>query len=123
MTKFGISENSLGNVHVVDKTVFNRYNYTIMNKSTIQVPIDNNLRINAESVASSLGFSSLQEIIRVFITQLANKTISINLVNKTPDEILTEKQESVLIKKLEQLKKGKIFTARSAEEMFNQLGI
>lgn len=94
-----------------------------MNKSTIQVPVDNNLRISAENTASSLGFSSLQEIIRVFITQLANKTISINLVNKTPDEILTEKQESVLIKKLEQFKKGKVFTARSAEEMFKQLGI
>jgi len=54
---------------------------------------------------------------------LASKTISISLVNKTPDEILTEKQESVLIKKLEQFKKGKIYTAHSAQEMFNQLGI
>ena len=79
-----------------------------MNKSTIQVPIDNNLRINAENTATSLGFSSLQEIIRVFIAQLASKTITINLVNKTPDEILTEKQEAVLIKKLEQFKKGKV---------------
>jgi antitoxin component of RelBE/YafQ-DinJ toxin-antitoxin module len=94
-----------------------------MNKSTIQVPIDNNLRINAENMANSLGYSSLQEVLRVFTTQLANKTISINLVNKTPDEILTEKQETVLIKKLEQFKKGKVFTAHSAEEMFNQLGI
>jgi len=94
-----------------------------MNKSTIQVPIDNNLRINAENTATSLGFSSLQEIIRVFIAQLANKTITINLVNKTPDEILTKKQEAVLMKKLEQFKKGKVYTAHSAQEMFNQLGI
>lgn len=94
-----------------------------MSKSTIQVPIDNNLRINAENMASSMGFSSLQEIIRVFIAQLANKTISISLVNKTPDEILSEKQESVLIKKLKQFKKGETYTAHSAKELFNQLGI
>lgn len=94
-----------------------------MNKSTIQVPVDNNLRINAENTASSLGFSSLQEIIRVFIAQLANKKITINLISGTPDEILTPEQEAILTKKLLLARKGPLKTAHSAEELFKQLGI
>jgi len=94
-----------------------------MNKSTIQVPIDNNLRINAENTATSLGFSSLQEIIRVFIAQLATKTITINFTRGTPDEILTPQQEAVLTKKLLLARKGPLKIAHSAEELFEQLGI
>lgn len=94
-----------------------------MNKSTIQVPIDNTLRINAENTASSLGFSSLQEIIRVFIAQLATKTIALNFVSGTPDEVLTPKQAAVLTKQLLLAKKGPLKTAHSAEELFKQLGI
>jgi antitoxin component of RelBE/YafQ-DinJ toxin-antitoxin module len=92
-----------------------------MNKSTIQVPIDNNLRISAENTASSLGFSSLQEIIRVFIAQLATKTITINFISSTPDEVLTPKQAAVLTKQLLLAKKGPLKTAHSAQELIDKI--
>ena len=92
-------------------------------KSTIQVPINNNLRTNAENTAASLGFSSLQEIIRVFIAQLATKSITVNFSHQTPDEILTPKQETILNKKLLLAQKGPLKTAHSAQELFDQLDI
>ncbi len=54
--------------------------------------------------------SSLQEAVRLFLTQLVKKTITINFTRQEPDEVLTPKQEAVLNRKLkealEDIKKG-----------------
>ncbi len=44
----------------------------------IQVPIDKSLRDEAVIAATSLGFSSIQEAIRVFLVQLPRQTVKIS---------------------------------------------
>ncbi len=44
----------------------------------IQVPIDKSLRDRATVAASRLGFSSIQEAIRVFLVQLPLQTVKIS---------------------------------------------
>jgi len=53
-----------------------------MNRTVLQIPINPTLRIAAEKTALDEGFSSLQEAVRVFLTQLARKTISISFSKK-----------------------------------------
>lgn len=48
------------------------------NKTILQVPIDISLRDQALRAAESLGFSSLQETVRVFLKKLASQTIEIS---------------------------------------------
>jgi len=96
-----------------------------MNTTTLQVPINKSLKSAAQQEAQRLGFSSLQEAVRVFLTQLVKKTITINFTRQEPEEILTPRQEAVLNKKLkealEDIKKGDYYVARSADEMIHQL--
>jgi len=49
-----------------------------MDKTVLQIPVSKALRTRAEDVALDYGFSSLQEVIRVFMTKLAEKTIDIS---------------------------------------------
>ena len=46
-----------------------------MQRAVLQVPINSQLRQQAEKAAMSQGFSSLQEIVRLFLTKLAEKGI------------------------------------------------
>lgn len=96
-----------------------------MNTTTLQIPINKSLKSAAQEEAEKLGFSSLQEAVRLFLTQLVKKTITINFVRQEPDEILTPKQETILNRKLKEalkdIKKGDYYIARSAEEMMRQL--
>jgi antitoxin component of RelBE/YafQ-DinJ toxin-antitoxin module len=48
-------------------------------KTILQVPVDKQLKDNAERAASLQGFSSLQEIVRVFLTQLATNKVEVRL--------------------------------------------
>ncbi|MBU1200302.1 hypothetical protein KJ953_02065 [Patescibacteria group bacterium] len=54
-----------------------------MNKVTLQIPVSQTLRDQATLSATKLGFSSLQESIRLFMTQLATKEITISFTPKT----------------------------------------
>ena len=53
-----------------------------MDTTILQVPIDKSLRNQAAAAASNLGFSSLQEAVRVFLTQLADKNVKISFEPK-----------------------------------------
>lgn len=44
----------------------------------LQVPINSDLRDRAMEVAKEQGFSSLQDIVRLFVTKLANREISLH---------------------------------------------
>lgn len=96
-----------------------------MTKITIQVPVNKSLKISAERVALESGFSSLQEAIRVFMTQFAKKAVSVGIFQSVPDEILTPEQDAIIKKKYKKIKKEiageKGFIAHSTEEMMEQL--
>ncbi|HUS60345.1 MAG TPA: hypothetical protein VMX76_03130 [Nevskiaceae bacterium] len=50
----------------------------MMDKTVLQIPVSKSLRTKAESAAADYGFSSLQEIIRVFMAKLAKKAIEVS---------------------------------------------
>lgn len=49
-----------------------------MNRTVLQIPVSKDLRIKAEEAALAYGFSSLQEVIRVFMNRLANKSVEVS---------------------------------------------
>lgn len=95
-----------------------------MNKVTLQVPMSKALKTSAKKVANEYGFSSLQETVRVLLTQFANKSVTLSF-QSTQDEILTPEQEKILTKKYKKVRKeiaqGKGFTVHSVDEMMPQL--
>ncbi len=46
-----------------------------MRRTTLQIPLDSNLRKEAEVAAMEQGFSSLQEAVRVFLKKMAARTV------------------------------------------------
>jgi len=50
-----------------------------MQRTILQVPLDKQLKSSAEKAASEQGFSSLQEIVRVFLAQLASNKVEVTL--------------------------------------------
>lgn len=48
-----------------------------MNDTILQVPIDKKIRDRAVAHAREMGFSSLQEPVRVFLRQLADRSVQV----------------------------------------------
>lgn len=96
-----------------------------MSKVTLQVPVDRSLKIAAEKSAVESGFSSLQELLRVVMSQIAKQKLTIGFWGTIHDEVLTGEQEAVLTKKYEEakaeIKAGKGFVAKTAGEMLSHL--
>ena len=67
-----------------------------MNTITLQIPLNANLRDQAQKQAQAMGFSSLQEAVRLFLNQLAEQSIKVRFVPQLPTEHLTSAQESHL---------------------------
>lgn len=51
-----------------------------MQRVILQVPMSKELKEKTEAVSESFGFSSLQEMIRVVLTKLAQKEISFRVI-------------------------------------------
>lgn len=96
-----------------------------MNTITLQVPVNRNVKLSAQQAAADMGFSSLQDAVRLFLANLSSGKLSATFSAQTPDEILTPAQEKVLMKKYREAKKeideGRGFTAHSAEELMAHL--
>lgn len=53
-----------------------------MTRTTLQIPLDTSLRDRAEKAALASGFSSVQEIFRVFLNKLATQAIDVGFYQK-----------------------------------------
>lgn len=85
----------------------------------MQVPVSKALRIKAESAALDYGFSSLQEVVRVFMTKLAKRTIEVSFQEVI---MLSSKAQDRYQKMDEDFSLGKnVFSAKSVEELKTQL--
>ena len=62
-----------------------------MDKSILQVPISKDLRLSAEQVALSEGFSSLQEYVRVLLKKISSREIGIYIGKVSPLVQLSDK--------------------------------
>lgn len=72
----------------------------------LQVPIDKNLRDRAHQASEKMGFSSLQETIRVFLNQLASNQIQVSFEPKAVT--LSPKNERRYSKMVDDIKSGKV---------------
>ena len=89
-----------------------------MQKTILQVPITQNLKFNAEKAAHEQGFSSLQEIVRVFLSKLAANKVEVSLESTFLSES-NEKRYSTMTKDFEAGKNTHI--AQNIDDLFTQL--
>lgn len=96
-----------------------------MNTTVLQIPINVSLKKQAQEEAKRLGFASLQDLLRLMMTQLVDKTIAIRVTSTYPEEKLTPAEAAVILKKHKQAKeeiaRGDYFIATSAKEMMKYL--
>lgn len=93
-----------------------------MDTVTLQIPMPKSLRIQAASVADALGFSSLQDLVRLLLTRVAKHQISINVVEQFPAVKLSKKNEMRYLKMEKDFEKGKnVYHAKNINELFSQL--
>lgn len=92
-----------------------------MNTTIIQVPISKTLRNKALEAAVDSGFSSIQDAIRVFLSQLVAKKVEITF-RPTPI-MLSAKNDRRYTKMISEIESGKVkpFVAHSAKELMNHL--
>lgn len=84
-----------------------------MRESTLQIPINQQIRNRASKVAEQQGFSSLQELIRVFLSQLIMNKVQISF---TPSRlILSDENDERYAKMINEVKIGRIKTKKFSD--------
>lgn len=78
-----------------------------MQRAVLQVPIDQQLKIEAEQAAQAQGFSSLQEVVRVFLNKFAKKGIGITFEESVQ---LSPRAVKRYDKMTDDIEKGKVKT-------------
>ena len=92
-----------------------------MDTITLQVPIPKELKTNATIVAREYGFSSLQEIIRVLLTKLSRRQLSIS-VEETEEIRLSAAAKKRYKKMAQDFRSGKnIYHAKNIIDLFKHL--
>ncbi len=92
-----------------------------MQRTILQVPLPKELKISAEKAAQDAGFSSLQEVLRVFMKKFANKKIDLAFEEEVT--YLSLKAEKRYTKIMRDVKSGKekVYTAKDAADLLEQL--
>jgi hypothetical protein len=79
-----------------------------MNDTTIiQVPTTKSFRDEMAKIATDMGFSSLQDLIRFNLTQIKNKLLVPTMVSVYPDVKLSAKNDRRYSKIINAIKSGK----------------
>lgn len=86
-----------------------------MNRTVLQIPINVTLRREAERAAESAGFSSVQEVVRVFLKKLASQTIDVSFYDK--NLVLSKKAEKRYSTMVQDIRKGKNILNEDALEI------
>jgi antitoxin component of RelBE/YafQ-DinJ toxin-antitoxin module len=90
-----------------------------MNKTVLQIPMNQDLKISAEQEALSQGFSSLQELVRVFLSKIAAHKIEVTLQEST---MLSEKNEKRYLDMTKDFELGKnTHSSNSVSDLVNKL--
>lgn len=91
-----------------------------MQRTVLQIPLSKELKQEAEKAAEDYGFSSLQELLRVFMKKLALKKIDVTFEEKVV--YLSEKAEKRYAKIDEDIKKGRnLYMAKDVDDLIKQL--
>jgi hypothetical protein len=93
--------------------------------TTLHIPINKDIKVQAEARVKEQGYSSLQEVIRVLVFSLARGEVRTTFIPTDTIQILTPKQEQTLIKREKEsraaIKKGKAHVATSVTDMMKIL--
>lgn len=90
-------------------------------KTVLQVPLSVDLRRSAERKALEQGFSSLQEVVRIFLKKLSRGAIGIAL-NDEESVQLSARAIKRYNKISEDFRKGKnVYSAKSVDDLMLQL--
>lgn len=90
-----------------------------MQKVTLQIPMDSKLKIDAERAAVDQGFSSLQELVRVLLSKVAQRKIEIQFEEVV---VLSKKNEKRYLKMTEDFKNNRnVYTSKNVEEFLSKL--
>lgn len=73
----------------------------------LQIPINKNLRDQAASQAAKMGFSSLQEAVRIFLNKIATGAINVTFEETTQ---LSPKAIKRYNKMIDEIESGKVTT-------------
>lgn len=76
-----------------------------MAKTVLQIPMDASLKARATAAARAMGFSSLQESVRVLLTKLARRELAVQI--GYPEEHLSPSAERRYAKIIRDIKSGK----------------
>lgn len=94
-----------------------------MNTTTLQIPISKELKSNATAVAKEFGFSSLQEIVRVILTKLSRKELTLEITETFPPEYvkLTPAAKKRYARMEKDIEKGRNVTKTNSVDELLQL--
>ncbi|MBI3956053.1 hypothetical protein HY339_02260 [Candidatus Gottesmanbacteria bacterium] len=92
-----------------------------MAKATLQIPMDSALKARAAAAARVMGFSSLQESIRVWLSQIVRQTPIIRY--EEPAVQLSPRAIRRYNKMMDDIESGKepVYVAHSADDFLDQL--
>lgn len=91
--------------------------------TTLQIPMDTTLRIRATKAAKSMGFSSLQETVRLFLHKIAAGAMHLELTTLAADEYVSPKALARYDKMEKDILSGKepVYGATSVNDLMDQL--
>lgn len=90
-----------------------------MQRVVVQVPMTKDLKNQAEAVSSDMGFSSLQEAIRVLLTKFSKKELSLRVEEIEQVADLSPAAERKFKKAIEDIKAGRnIYKPKNKREFF-----
>ena len=93
-----------------------------MKRVIIQVPVSLELKEKADAASADLGFSSLQETIRVLLTKLSKRELSLRVEEVEEINHLSKSAERRFKKALEDIKAGRnIYKPKNKKEFFDLL--
>lgn len=93
-----------------------------MQRVVVQVPMSQELKEKAEIVSVDLGFSSIQETIRVLLTKLSKREFNLRIEEVEEITYLSPKAEKKFKKAIEDIKAGRNVTkTKNIEELLSLL--
>jgi len=91
--------------------------------SKFQINLPTELLEKSLAKATALGFSSVQDLVRVFLVNMNTQDMTLSFSNKT--EYISEEYEKYLNKRLKEtiaaINNRQEFTAKDADELIDQL--
>ncbi len=90
-----------------------------MNKVIVQVPVSKQLRDSAERAAEEQGFSSLQEVVRVFMKKFADRSVGVTIEQAIPLSAAAESRYRRIDRDVKQ--KKNVRHAKDVQQLMQQL--